>query len=444
MRRLLTLLWALCLLVLLAACGKQTPPQVPSIPGDPAPEVPADPEEGYTVYDCGGTEIALPTEYMDQLIVETDFPDAKDSWKPLMSVYERASVEAAEEAWGDSMGTGFLFGFLAMDRAGYEQFLYMDAPNMEIIAVEGERYYACTFPTDVQFYRAGGIDMESEDWKDWETLCQLRETVPEDMIRRNELTPYNSAEFFSKSFTWEGNHTYLQFRFSGEYGQEYQTVLVLSQPVRQGEGGIWCVDRWMHEGANPIVYFPDSGLPAAEYYARLQAACDKGEQTELLTPAGAAAAFTRDYFGTEPAEDGLRSLDAEEEARAVADLRLREFVTKIRTGEAVDGMELLECLSRVGEDNWASLGLGMFGLEDDWWPGFLTALENAAIGENQQARDRNIMCFYRTIRDGPSQYVEAVAALLREQREADGAAFAAALDSLSPEERTDLAAALKT
>ena len=54
------------------------------------------------------------------------------------------------------------------------------------------------------------------------------------------------------------------------------------------------------------------------------------------------------------------------------------------------------------------------------------------------------MCFYRTIRDGPSQYVEAVAALLREQREADGAAFAAALDSLSPEERTDLAAALKT
>ena len=70
---------------------------------------------------------------------------------------------------------------------------------------------------------------------------------------------------------------------------------------------------------------------------------------------------------------------AEEEARAVADLRLREFVTKIRTGEAVDSMELLDCLSRVGEDNWASLGLGMFGLEDGWWPSLLTALENVML-----------------------------------------------------------------
>lgn len=437
MRRFWTLFLTLCLLASLAACARQTPPETPPAPADSPLEAPADPDEGYTIYDCGEIEVALPTEYLDLLVVDTDFSDAAESWKPLISVYEKASLEAAEADWGEGSGAGFLFGVLAMDRAGYEQLLCEAPAGAAVIAAEGERYYARTYPTDVQFYRSGGIDTESADWRTWETLSQMDEAVMADMIRRNGLTPCDSAEFFSRSFTWEGAHAYLRFCHPGSGGDAY--VLALSQPVRQGEGGIWCVDRWMYEGADPMIWFPDSGLPAAEYYARLQAKCDAGEHPELLTPAGAAAAFIQDYFCTEPTEDDLRPLDAEEESRAAADLRLREIVTKTRAGGDVDGMELLECLGRVGEDNWASLGmLEPVGLEGDWWPGLLTALESAAVGGDQRARDRDMMAFCLTIREGPSEWYKSVAALMRKQREADEDAFASALASFSPEERAHL------
>lgn len=440
MRRFLYFFLALTLLCTLTACGGQTrPAPAPEVPE--SPEQPEDPDGEYTVYNCGGIEIALPTEYLEQLIVDTDFPDAPESWKPLLSVYERASVEAAQRDWGSSDGVGFLFGVLAMNQAGYEQYLCEDGSGIEVVAADGAVYYAKTFPTDVQFYRADdGIDMETPDWKDWETLSQMDGPVIEDMIRRNGLTPYDSTEFFSRAFTWEGNHAYLQLCF--EDGESPYT-LVLSQPVRQGEGGVWCVDRWMYEGANPILYFPDSGLPAAEYYALLQTACDSGEHPELLTPAGAAAAFVRDYFSFEPAEENLRPLDGEAEARAEADLRLREIVQKLRTGKDVEGTELLECLGRVGEDNWAALGMmEPVGLDGDWWPALLAALESAAVGGDQQAGNRDMMAFYLTIRDDLSQRREAVSALLQKQRAADGAAFAAALAEFAPEDQAYLKAAV--
>lgn len=443
MRRAWTLFLTLCLLGALAGCGVQTPPETPPAPETPAPELPApeapaDPDEGYAVYDCGELEIALPAEHLDLLVVDTDFPDASESWRPLMSVYERASVEAAEAEWGESSGAGFLFGILAMDQAGFEQLLCEAPAGVAVIAVRGERYYARTFPTDVQFYRSGGIDTESEDWRTWETLSRMDEAVMADMIRRNGLTPCDGAELFVRSFTWEGAHVCLRFRRSGQEGGDAY-VLALSQPVRQGAGGIWCVDRWMYEGADPMIWFPDSGLPAGKYYAGLQAACDAGEHPELLAPAGAAAAFIRERFGTEPAAEELRPLDAEEEARAMADLRLRELVTGVYAGKTVDGMALLECLGRVGEDNWASLGmLEPVGLDGDWWPALVTALEDAAVGGDQQARDRNLMAFCLTIREGPSQYREAVAGLVQKQREADGGAFAAALAEFSPEEQVYL------
>lgn len=448
MRRFLTLFLLTCLVVALTACGGQSPPEAVPDPVDEAPEaeIPEAPEspetppnsdKSYTVYDCGGIAVALPTKYLDQLIVDTEFSDMPRIWKPLISVYERASAEAAEAEWGDRSGMGFLFGLLTMDRVGLERYLCEDIPGMKIIAEGDERYYAQIFPTDVRFYRPGGaIDTESADWRNWIVLERIAETAAADMIRRNGLTSYDGTEFLG--CTWEGVHAYFRFYHRGDdsydaYGEATRYVLVLSQPVRQGEGGIWCLDRWMYEGGDPMIYFPDSGLPAAEYYARLQMACDGGEHPELLTPAGAAAAFVEDYFGIEPAPEDLQPLDEEEEARAAANLRLRGIVNEIYTGQDVDGMELLECLGRVETDNWASLGL-----EESWWSALLAALENAAIGEDQQTRDRDMMAFCLTVRGDLSRRYEAVATLVRKQWEADGAAFAAALATFTPEKQTSL------
>ena len=340
MRRLLTLLPAMCLLGALAACGTQTPPEtppVPEIPEIPAPEIPADPDGGCAVYDCGEIEIALPAEHLDQLIVDTDFPDAEDSWRPLMSVYERASVEAAEAQWGGGEGFGFLFGFLAMDRAGYERLLCEDGSGIEVFAADGERYYAYTYPTDVQFCRPGGqLDTESADWRNWEALNGMGLTVRADVVERNGLTPRTAGEFFAAPFTWEGDHAYLEYRpyYAADGGGKTVYTLVLSRPARQGEGGVWCVERWYNEYGNQYIWFPDSGMAAADYFAQIQKACDAGEHPELLTPVGAAEAFVKEYFGRETAEGSFAEADGAPEALMERNGRLRQMALDLMADRA--------------------------------------------------------------------------------------------------------------
>lgn len=90
MRRLEAFALVLACLLALSACGGETERQEP-VQTSPS----QDGQEDKTVYDCGGLSVALPTEYLDLLRVDTDFPDAQESWKPLISVYEKASYEAA-------------------------------------------------------------------------------------------------------------------------------------------------------------------------------------------------------------------------------------------------------------------------------------------------------------------------------------------------------------
>lgn len=432
MRRFLAALSLLSLLLSLTACGGSPSEAAPSpeeAPGEvPAPE---EPPAGEDTVIClrGDVEIALPTRYLDQLIVDTDFSGASGGTRPLLSVYEKASADAGEAGWGQR--AGFLFGLLALDQTGYEQFLCEDPPGAEVIARDEDRYYVHTFPTDVQFYRPGGeIDTDSAGWENWTALAQLDRTVLPDFIRRNGLTPF-AQEF--PPYTWEGEHQYLRSSFGGG-----DCVLVLSQPVRQGEGGLWCVDRWLCAGGTPTVYFPDSGLPAAQYYAGLQARCDAGERLELLTPAGAAADFARDRWGSALPEDHFQPLDAGSIARTEADLRLRALLSALRGGETVDGMTLLDCLGLVGADNWASLNLGAFGLGGDWWTPLLPALTDAAQGDGQLRRDRNLLAFRLLLQDDPEARREAVDALLQVRRQEDGAVFLQALDTFSPEEQAVL------
>lgn len=445
MRRFWMLLLTLGLLGSLAGCGAQTPPETPPVPETPevpapeAPAVPADPDEDCAVYDCGEIEIALPAKYLDQLIVDTDFPDAEDSWRPLMSVYERASVEAAEADWGDSMGFGFLFGFLAMDRAGYERLLCEDGSGIEVFAADGERYYAYTYPTDVQFYRSGGeISTESQDWRDWEALNDMGLTVRADVVERNGLTPHTGAEFLARPFTWEGSHVFLEYRpyYAVDGDQRIVYTLVLSQPAQQGEGGVWCVERWYDEYGNQYLWFPDSGMASEDYFARLQAECGAGEHPELRTSAGAAAAFVKEYFGHDTEEGSFAEADGLPEAYMERNSRLQETVLDLMAGREVDPMELLDRVGGASADNWGSLGRGMYG--SDWFTPLMDAVEDAAMGTEQQRRDRAVLSFLLSAQGARTDFRTPLIAILRTQREADGGAFAAALAEFSPEERAYL------
>lgn len=445
MRRALTLYLTLCLLASLAGCGVQIPPETPPAPETSAPEPPADPDGENTVYNCGEIEIALPAECLDQLIVDTDFPDAQESWKPLMSVYEKASVEAAEADWGSSEGAGFLFGFLAMDRAGYERLLCEDGSGIEAFARDGagERFYAYTFPTDVQFYRSGGeISTESEDWKSWEDLNEMGPTVRADVVERNGLTPYTRAEFLARPFTWEGNHSYLEYRpyqaFDGDERIVY--TLVLSQPAKQGEGGVWCVERWYDVYGTQCLWFPDSGMAAEDYFAQLQAECDAGDHPELRTPTGAAAAFVQEYFGHDTAEGSFAETSGIPKDYMDMNRRLEQVCLDLYFERAVDSLELLDCVGAASADNWGVLGRGMYG--SDWFTPLMDAVEDAAVGAEQQRRDRAVLSFLLAVRDARTDFQTPLTEILRTQREADGGAFAAALAEFSPEDQAYLKTAM--
>lgn len=423
MRRMKTPAVLLAFLLILSACGVQqtesdAPPQEES--GEDAEDI--------TLYDCGGLQAALPTEYVNQLIL--DGPDGND----LLRVYEKASVEAAQAGFGSRNGFGFLFGFQRLDQAGLEQFLSSDIPGAEIFATDGERYYVYTFPTDVQFFRSGGeINIESEDWKTWEELNEIGPAVRDDFLIRNGLQSFSIQDYVDRLAAEDGNHVCLRyypyFTKDGDTRVYYQ--LLLRQPARQGEGGVWAVDQWLDQFGNQYLYFPDSGKPATEYYAQLQEECNAGDHPELLTPAGAAAAFVRDFFGHETAEGSFEEVRGVDRGYAERNQRLSEIVLDVMFDHDVDGLELLDCIGGAAADNWGVLGRNMHG--SDWFGPLMDAMGDAAVGENQRQRTNAVLSCLLATKDARVDFRAPLNNILRRQRDADPEVFVNALAGFLPE-----------
>lgn len=432
MRRLELFALVLAFLLTLSACGGETaggtvdpenPPPYPPFTGKNA------------TFQCiDGLYIALPMEYSDLLYLDSDFPDAGESWEPLISVYEKVSYETAMEEYGG--GGGFLFGFLAMDQAAFEQHISSDGSGIEVFATDGERYYAYTYPTDVQFCRPGGvIDTESEDWKTWETLCELGPLVKEDFLTSNNLQSFSVQDFLGR-LDESGDHVVLKYYpyFLKDGDTRIYDQLLLRQPARQGEGGLWAVEQWLDARGNQYLYFPDSGKPAAEYYADLQAACDAGEHPELLTPVGAAEAFVKDYSGHETAEGSFERVPEVDQGYMERNQRLQQLVLDLEfRPEDVGDMDLLNCVGEATGDNWGALGRFMYG--SDWFNPLMDAVAEAAVGGDQQTRNRAVMSFLLATKDARTDFRTPLDEILQTQAQADPGAFTAALAEFSEEDQ---------
>ncbi len=93
--------------------------------------------------------------------------------------------------------------------------------------------------------------------------------------------------------SYKGNHVVIKFSLStGETSQ-----LLLSQPVVQGEKGIWAVERWMD--GNGTVYHegPNTELRIEDYYNELQKQFDSGENLKLGDPVEVGYDFIINYLG---------------------------------------------------------------------------------------------------------------------------------------------------
>ena len=93
--------------------------------------------------------------------------------------------------------------------------------------------------------------------------------------------------------TYSGNHIIVKFPLStGETSQ-----LLLSQPVVQGDQGIWCVERWMDGNGSVYYVTPETDVMLADYYKELQKQSDDGVNPSLLDPLQVAIKFIKNDLG---------------------------------------------------------------------------------------------------------------------------------------------------
>ena len=305
----------LCLVGLTAAlCGcaagngaQSAPaPEVSQPSGDASSEAP---DEALLVdpilYEAGGYTVALPQDWEGKVLVDVE----QNLENGMITVYEKASFEQCRDDWGEESEAGFLFSLVRYDQIQFEHYLSAGAGGITVFARDKNDYCMERFPTDVQYYRSGADPLyEGEDWSDWCTMVEQVEDVKRDFIARNGLQEYDGSEYYDREFTYAGEHRYMLFypyydepdtaRENGFTWEEAGWTLILSQPVKQGEGGIWCVERWF-DNRYPdwyLVFPTGSGMASADYYNMLQSKADETGESEFLTPEGAAMAWAKEEY----------------------------------------------------------------------------------------------------------------------------------------------------
>ncbi len=93
--------------------------------------------------------------------------------------------------------------------------------------------------------------------------------------------------------TYSGDHIIVKFPAST--GETFQ--LLLSQPVVQGDHGIWCVERWMDGNGSVYYVTPETDTMIAEYYKELQNEVDQGHKPWLIEPLQVANEFIKNDLG---------------------------------------------------------------------------------------------------------------------------------------------------
>ena len=240
------------------------------------------------LYEIGeGLTVAIPRDLSPQLLIEEPEED-----EILFTVYEKRSFDL-------SPGAGWIFSLARWDQIRYESYLTADGSGVFPFAQKDGWYYVWLHPTDVQVMPpdpTAPVSTEEEYWIAWETLNRrLPQEVRPDFIARNGLQPYDDSMYFHDGTVWEGTHRYVHYH---NETWEISMTLLLSQPVRQGEGGIWCVEGWVDNPyGNYYTVLPlNTGMTAADYYEKLQQQADEGHQPGLLDPVQAAAQWLQDYY----------------------------------------------------------------------------------------------------------------------------------------------------
>ena len=180
-------------------------------------------------------------------------------------------------------GLGGLMGVRYLSPGQFEYTFYaVDHSGLAPIGRDEGGYYVSAVATDVQFSPLLQEEYEAAQ-------AALLEWTASVILGEEGVEPFTWEDVqavAAASFTYPGAHRwpvyYPHLADEGSYRDPW--TLTLSQPASQGEGGIWCVERWQ-EGENTYLWYPpDTDLAAVDYYAQLQAQADAGEADWALDP----------------------------------------------------------------------------------------------------------------------------------------------------------------
>ena len=122
----------------------------------------------------------------------------------------------------------------------------------------------------------------------------------------NEETPWTTEILLIKFLEYKnlllpvmfpGNHSFVYVRMQEDVYMRF----MLSQPVTQGDGGIWAIERWQnfaHWGSNSVFFdHPQCDTSTiAEFYAEQQRRFDAGLEPYLGSPGAVVRAFLQDFI----------------------------------------------------------------------------------------------------------------------------------------------------
>ena len=162
---------------------------------------------------------------------------------------------------------------------------------------DGQFFYEVCSPSDMPFSDATIADVEGL----YEIYDILYDWLDGIFAADPAISPIDlSATPFVDDFSYGGNHMDVTiYPYNDPENPDAETwTLVLSQPVTQGEGGIWCAERLYYGAmdADPFYILPDTDLTAADYYAQLQAQADAGQAVDCSTTPLSVYGVTTRYF----------------------------------------------------------------------------------------------------------------------------------------------------
>ena len=243
---------------------------------------------------------ALPGSLPDRVVVVEPGDVTENSSGVLASYYYEPDYNTE---WG-----GWMLDVARYTPVEFEQAYYTwdQIGGASYLGRDTDWYYVCLTPTDVNFDPEHMEGYQNTE----ETLTAWLEKLAADI----GLTPLEEDLFYRRvtsnlSYPSGEHYTVRYYPYYGLSGYEEQAdtvyTLVLSQPVTQGENGIWCVDRWYDDAGNKHLVIPESDQTMDEYYASLQAACDEGHRPGLLDPMQAALEFEQAYTDRELSPDAF-------------------------------------------------------------------------------------------------------------------------------------------